>query len=106
MDVRHYLTPAGRDPVQAWLDGLKDLQARVAILRRIDRLVPGNLGDHKFIGSGVWELRLHVGPGYRLYYGHLGGATVLLLCGGLKRTQKRDVATALKYWADFHRRMT
>ena len=68
MDVRHYLTPAGRDPVQAWLDGLKDLQARVAILRRIDRLVPGNLGDHKFIGSGVWELRLHVGPGYRLYY--------------------------------------
>jgi len=104
MDVRHYLTPSGNDPVQAWLDALKDLKARVAILRRIDRLIPGNFGDHKFIGSGVWELRVDVGPGYRLYYGHHGRAAVLLLCGGSKRTQGVDIVKALKYWADFQRR--
>lgn len=62
MDVRHYLTANGADPFQEWLDSLHDLKARVAILRRIDRLMLGNLGDHKFCGEGVWELRVDVGP--------------------------------------------
>src|SRR5688572_7999860 len=104
MDVRHYLTRAGIDPVQTWLDGLKDLKARVAILRRIDRLRPGNFGDHKFIGNGMWELRVDLGPGYRVYYGHQGHEAVLLLCGGSKRSQTSDIRRALKYWADCQRR--
>ena len=104
MDVEHYLTPSGIDPFQCWLDGLKDLKAKVAILRRVDRLVPGHFGDHKLIGSGVWELRIDMGPGYRVYYGHRGRAAVLLLCGGSKVTQARDITKALKYWADCQRR--
>jgi putative addiction module killer protein len=104
MEVCHYLTPAGVDPVQTWLDGLKDLKARVAILRRLDRLLPGNFGDHKLLGSGIWELRIDVGPGYRVYYGHVGRAAVLLLFGGTKRTQAGDISRAAKYWKDWQRR--
>ena len=69
MVVRHYLTPKGVDPFQAWLDGLKDLKARIAILRRIRSIARDNFGDPKFINDGVWELRVDAGPGYRVYYG-------------------------------------
>ena len=72
MQIRHYLTSAGRDPYQHWLDRLKDLRARVAIQRRIDRLATGNFGDHKACRDGVWELRVDFGPGYRVYYAKAG----------------------------------
>lgn len=104
MDVRHYLTANGADPFQKWLDSLQDLKARVAILRRIDRLMLGNLGDHKFCGEGVWELRVDIGPGYRIYYAQQGKCIVLLLCGGSKRTQKADIRKATGYWHDFQSR--
>ncbi len=68
MDVRHYLTADGIDPFQRWLDGVKDLRGRIAILRRIDRMTAGNLGDYKFCRDGVWKLRVDVGPGYRVCY--------------------------------------
>jgi putative addiction module killer protein len=64
--VRHYLTLTGADPFQSWLDGLKDLKARVASLRRVDQLLADNFGDHKYLKEGVWELRIDVGPGYRV----------------------------------------
>lgn len=104
MQIRHFLTDAGRDPYQSWLDRLKDLRARVAIQRRIDRLAAGNFGDHKSCGNGVWELRIDVGPGYRVYYAVDGQTVVLLLCGGDKRSQKSDIDTAAKYWNDYERR--
>lgn len=104
MDVRHYLAASGIDPIQQWLDGLQDLKARVAILRRIDRLVLDNFGDHKFCGEGVWELRIDVGPGYRVYYAQQNKRIVLLLCGGSKRTQKADIRKAIGYWQDFQKR--
>ena len=104
MDIRHYLTPAGGDPFQDWLDGLKDLKAQVAVLRRIDRLALGNLGDHKFCGEGVWELRVDVGPGYRVYYAQQGNHIVLLLCGGSKRSQQSDIRKAIAYWREFQQR--
>ena len=104
MGVRHYLTLTGADPFQSWLDRLKDLKARVAILRRVDRLLADTFGDHKYLKEGVWELRIDVGPGYRVYYGKHGKTSVLLLCAGSKRTQASDIAKAVGYWAEYERR--
>jgi putative addiction module killer protein len=104
MQVRHYLTPSGRDPYQDWLDGLRDLTGRVAIQRRVDRVATGNLGEHKFLQDGVWELKIDVGPGYRVYYATERGTRVLLLCGGSKRTQAADIKTAVQYWRDYQQR--
>jgi len=67
VEIRHYLTASGKDPYQQSLDKLKDLKGQVAIQRRVDRLAGGNFGDHKFRGDGVWELRIDVGPGDRVY---------------------------------------
>ena len=64
-------------------------------------LTLGNLGDHKFVGRGVWEARFQFGPGYRLYFGKVGRNLVLLLCGGDKDTQRRDIGRAQEYWAGF-----
>lgn len=105
MEIRHYLTSAGRDPYQSWLDRLKDLRARVAIQRRIDRIAAGHFGDHKPCRDGVSELRVDVGPGYRVYYARHDRAVVLLLCGGDKRTQASDIDAAVKYWMDYQRRV-
>jgi putative addiction module killer protein len=102
--IIHYLTTAGEDPFQSWLDELGDVKARVTLLRRIDRLAAGNFGDHRFLRSGVWELRLDLGPGYRVYFGRHGITVVLLLCGGTKRTQGSDIDRAARFLADFQRR--
>ena len=104
MDVRHYLTVSGADPYQEWLNKLKDLPGRVAILRRVDRVAAGNFGEHKFCQAGVWELKIDVGPGYRVYYAQEGKTIVVLLCGGAKRTQAADIKTAVRYWRDYQRR--
>jgi len=104
MDVIHYASKTGNDPFQEWLNDLADLQARAAILRRVDRLSLGNFGDCKFCRDGVWELRIDVGPGYRVYYAQSGRTIVLLLCGGSKRTQVKDINAAVAYWTDYRRR--
>jgi putative addiction module killer protein len=104
MEIVHYLTPTGEDPFQSWLDELEDVKARVAVLRRVDRIAAGNFGDHKFSRNGVWELRLDVGPGYRVYFGRHGITLVLLLCGGTKRTQSSDIDRAVRFFADLQRR--
>jgi putative addiction module killer protein len=79
-----------------WLDDLSDLNARVRVLVRIERLVAGNPGDVKPVGEGVSELRINYGPGYRVYYKLEGDAIVILLAGGDKSTQARDIKLALK----------
>jgi putative addiction module killer protein len=104
LEIFHYLTRTGEDPFQSWLDELEDVKARVAVLRRVDRLAAGNFGDHKFLRNGVWEQRLDVGPGYRVYFGRHGITGVLLLCGGTKRTQTSDIGRAVRFFADFQRR--
>jgi putative addiction module killer protein len=104
MDIRHYLTAAGRDPYQEWCDKLTDLTGRLAILRRVDRVAGGNFGAHRFCREGVWELKIDMGPGYRIYYAHEGQRLILLLCGGTKRTQTADLNTAVRYWRDYQRR--
>ncbi|HEU4772319.1 MAG TPA: type II toxin-antitoxin system RelE/ParE family toxin [Candidatus Udaeobacter sp.] len=104
MEIRHYVTATGVDLFQKWLDGLKDIQGRIAIQRRIDRVLRDNFGDHKFCQDGVWELRIDLGPGYRIYYAQAEKTMVLLLCGGSKRTQTADITTAVRYWEDYQRR--
>ena len=79
-----------------WLDGLRDLQARARIQTRIERLAMGNPRDVKAIGEGVSELRIDHGPGYRVYYTKHGREVIILLAGGDKRTQNRDIETALR----------
>ena len=79
-----------------WLDGLYDFRARARILVRIERLAAGNPGDVKAVGEGVSELRIDYGPGYRVYYKKQGRKVVILLAGGDKRTQAKDIKTALR----------
>ena len=80
----------------AWLVGLRDRQALARILARIRRLSAGNPGDVKPVGSGVSEMRINYGPGYRLYFVSRGNTVVILLCGGDKRSQDRDIAQAIE----------
>ena len=79
-----------------WLDGLRDVQARARIQVRIERLAAGNPGDVRPVGAGVSELRIDYGPGYRVYFKQRGQELVILLAGGDKRTQARDIRTALR----------
>ena len=79
-----------------WLDGLHDIRARARILVRIERLAAGNPGDVKSVGEGVSELRIDYGPGYRVYYKKRGQKVVILLAGGDKSTQAKDIKTALR----------
>jgi putative addiction module killer protein len=77
-----------------WLRGLRDSQARARIAARIRRLAFGNAGDVRPIGAGISELRVHCGPGYRVYFIQRGDVLIVLLCGGDKSTQEKDIATA------------
>jgi putative addiction module killer protein len=79
-----------------WLDGLNDIHARARILVRIERLAAGNPGDAEPVGEGVSELRINYGPGYRVYYKQCGQSPVILLAGGEKHTQAKDIKTALR----------
>ncbi len=103
-EVRHYLTEDGKDIYQTWVNKLRDTKARTAIDRRIARIELGNFGDHKFCRDGVWEVRVDVGAGYRLYYATAGQKIILLLCGGDKRTQDSDISTACQHWQNWQGR--
>jgi putative addiction module killer protein len=86
-----------------WMKGLKDKRGAARIQLRLDRLAYGNPGDAKPVGSGVSELRVDVGPGYRVYYQQHGDVLIVLLCGGDKSTQKKDIEKAheiAKEWKD------
>ena len=78
-----------------WIDGLRDLRARARILVRIERLADGNPGDVRPVGEGISEMRIDYGPGYRVYYKKQGSKLVILLAGGDKRSQSRDIKNAL-----------
>jgi putative addiction module killer protein len=103
-EIRHYLTRSEKDFFMEWRRQLRDTKAKIAVDRRINRIELGNFGDHKFCRDGVWELRIDVGPGYRVYYAIAGTQVVLLLTGGEKRTQDADIVRACEYWQDWQRR--
>jgi putative addiction module killer protein len=98
--VREYLTASGRSPFRDWLDRL-DVPVKARIQARILRFESGNLGDCKPIGEGVREARLDFGPGFRIYFGMEGLNLLLLLCGGTKSTQSRDIDQARKFWSEY-----
>ena len=98
--VREYMEQDGRSPFREWLRRL-DVPTRARIQARILRFETGNLGDHKLLGDGVWEARLAFGPGYRLYFGKSGQELVLLLLGGDKRSQTKDIERAKTYWKNY-----
>jgi putative addiction module killer protein len=101
LEVREYQTDGGRKPFSEWLRKLRDPKGKRAVLARITRLQDGNWGDCKALGAGLFELRIHTGPGYRLYCGADGDTLVMLLCAGSKRTQSKDIENARRYWKDY-----
>lgn len=84
------------DKFGKWIDGLRDIRARARILVRIERLSLGNPGDVRPVGEGVSEMRIDYGPGYRVYYNKTGPKVVVLLAGGDKRTQSKDIKAAIR----------
>ena len=83
------------DEYRDWIDGLKDRAGRARVLMRVDRLIHGNPGQHRDLTEGISELKVDVGPGYRVYYSLRGSRLLLLIAGGDKSTQAKDIAMAL-----------
>lgn len=108
MDLKQlieYQTEGGKSPFHEWLFSKRlDTRTRDRVLIALDKLSLGNSGDCKAVGRGVVEMRLHFGPGYRIYFGRKGETVVILLCGGDKASQKRDIHSAQCYWLDYLRR--
>jgi putative addiction module killer protein len=104
IEIRQYVSRAGKDIFDDWLSRLADARAQAKIAIRIDRLAAGNFGDCKPLRQGLCELRIDWGPGYRVCYAWVGRTCVLLLCGGDKRKQASDIDRALMYLKDYKER--
>jgi putative addiction module killer protein len=102
--VEIYETESGKVPYSEWLLGLKDKKAVAKILLRVDRAKQGNLGDHKLIDDGLFEFRVDTGGGYRIYFGRISPNAIVLLWGGDKSTQPRDIEKAHQYWTEYRSR--
>ena len=102
--ILHYRTVDGRIPYREWIDSIADRKACAAVLARVDRLAFGAFGDWKVVGEGVFELRVHLGPGYRVYFGRRGNSVVILLCGSDKGSQNSEIKRAKRYWKDYETR--
>lgn len=97
-----YTTPDGKRPFSIWFCGLKDKNLQRRIIERIDRVEEGNYGDYKSVGDGILELRFKVG--LRIYFSEKKNVIVLLLCGGDKKTQSKDIVKAGEYLEEFEKR--
>lgn len=104
IEVRVYVRPDGAAPYSVWLEGLTDREAVARIRVRLARLRLGNPGDWRAVGGGVRELRIDLGPGYRVYLGMRGPRMAVLLWGGTKSGQERDIRLARRYWSDHAQR--
>jgi putative addiction module killer protein len=91
----------GRCPFNDWISSLRDKRAQARIMARLRQVEAGNLGDSKSVGEGVIELRVDVGAGYRVYSAKSGTRLVILLCGGDKSSQHKDIQRAKEFWADW-----
>ena len=104
IEIEIYETFTGKRPFETWIEGIREIHSRAKILTRLNRLKLGNFGDCKTIEDGVCELRIHYGPGIRIYYGKVGNRVILLLCGGDKGSQTRDIAKAKDYLREYESR--
>lgn len=103
IEVRQYIDRLGRNPFERWLERLDDsTQARITVA--LDRVERGNLSAAKGVGTGVFELRLDFGPGYRVYFGKDGDTLVILLGGGTKKRQQADIVAAQALWQEYKKR--
>lgn len=103
LDLRYYLTEDGRSPFEEWFSSIESA-ARAKVTAALARLGLDNTSNVKPVGEGVFEYRIHFGPGYRVYFGRHGAALVILLTGGTKKRQQRDIDTAKALWAAYKRR--
>ncbi len=103
LELRYYLARDGRSPFEGWFASL-DPAARAKVTVAIARLEQGNLSNVKGVGEGVLEYRINFGPGYRVYFGRDGEVLVILLTGGTKKRQQRDINAAIAMWADYKQR--
>jgi putative addiction module killer protein len=101
-EIRYFVTSGGHAPFADWFAGV-DVVARAKVTRALARLEQGNFSNVKSVGEGVLELRIDFGPGYRVYLGRDGETLVILLMGGTKKRQQRDIDTAHAYWQDYKR---
>ena len=102
LDVRYYVAASGEEPFAEWFAGL-DVVASAKIARALARMEQGNLSNVKSVGEGVLEYRIEFGPGYRIYFGRDGETIVVLLVGGTKKRQQRDIDAARLCWQDYKR---
>ena len=102
IEIVIYATDTDKEPFSNWQDKL-DKKIKAIVMKRLDRIRLGNFGDSKRIqsGSGIWELRIDHGPGYRIYFGKEGSTIVILLTGGSKKSQTKDIAKAKQYWLNY-----
>jgi putative addiction module killer protein len=102
--IQNYQRVDGMEPFTDWLNDLRDVKARAIIRKRLERVQLGNLGNHRFVGKNVWELKIDYAGGYRIYFGQVGLELILLLCGGDKSTQEDDILIAQTYWREYEQR--
>ncbi|MFO0691759.1 MAG: type II toxin-antitoxin system RelE/ParE family toxin [Myxococcota bacterium] len=91
-------------PFSRWYWGLRDAAIQIRVRERLARIRAGNFGDLRSVGGGVQELRIHIGPGIRVYLGRLGESLVILLCAGDKHSQQSDIRRAQLYWNEYRSR--
>lgn len=103
IELRYYLSSDGESPFEIWFSAL-DASAAAKVSVALARVEQGNLSNVKSVGEGVLEYRIDWGPGYRVYFGREGDVVVILLTGGAKQRQQRDIETAKQFWADYKRR--
>ena len=103
MRLVEYIDAEGRSPFGTWFEGL-DAPAASKVTVALARMEGGNLSNAKSVGSGVFEFRIDWGPGYRIYFGQFGTEIVVLVGGGTKQRQQRDIREAIERWADYRRR--
>jgi putative addiction module killer protein len=99
--IQYYVTDDNLSPFIIWFESLRDRAARNKIEIRLRRIELGNLGDYKALGDGIYELRVDTGPGYRIYFAQVDATIILLLCGGDKSSQGKDIQLARQYWRHY-----
>ncbi len=104
IEIEIYETNSGKCPFDDWFENIREMNTRAKVLTRLDRLKLGNFGDCKALGDGIAELRIHYGPGIRIYYAKIGNKVILLLCGGEKNSQNSDINNAKEYFKEYQLR--